>query len=324
MSDFLKNYSKTFSDIAEDVKNITDTREDVVITKDNYREWSDASLYTGEGLRSLGARLKFPYDFVKDIYNSNPKLSEEIINDRAEQFFSREGNASYLNRTFNGMVEGVVSSSYNKFDDDKVIDLLEGTSIENLNFRNNIITPSRFHVRGIDLNSRFSLDTDDGNVDRKSDMFFAYFIDNSMTGLSSFRVTLAIYRQVCTNGMIVGREKFTVARYIHKGGNDYKNDFVEALSFLEDKKEDLKALVRTLDVEKADKFNEMREDYKKKFLRTSLGIGEKPSERILELYGMYGGKTKWQLIQAVTEYARDVKDINRREFLETRAYNLVA
>ena len=68
----------------------------------------------------------------------------------------------------------------------------------------------------------------------------------------------------------------------------------------------------------------MREDYKKKFLRTSLGIGEKPSEKILELYGMYGGKTKWQLIQAVTEYARDIKDINRREFLETRAYNLVA
>ena len=34
----------------------------------------------------------------------------------------------------------------------------------------------------------------------------------------------------------------------------------------------------------------------------------------------YDGKTKWGLTNAITEYARDLSDIDKREYLERQAF----
>lgn len=308
---FKTHFNTTFETIAERVNEIASTESTIEIDAAS-TVCDDVSRYTDFGLNTLGKTLGFPAQFIRTVNETNPGLASEIINDRAELYFGN-GDKSFFEREFLGQICGIVSNKYVFFDDAQVIDIIENSPLAELSYAHAQVTPERLHLRAIEEDSPFKVN-DDG-----SPLYFCYFIDNSMVGMSSFKVQLGVYRLACTNGLILPIQEFVICKQVHRGSRDICAEFNASIAFLKDKREALKSLV--CDLSKAESALEtMKEDYRTAYLCRVLNISQKESEKVLNLYKQtYGGKTKWDLVNAITEFARDTNAIDRREYLEKKA-----
>ena len=315
---FIQEFETSFCEVKERVAKITATNVDTIITKDNQSEICDISRFTDFGLASLGKQADFPAPFLQKVNNTNPELAKKILEDRVKNYFD-SNKSDFCTREFNNKICGVVSSKYAYFDDDQVMNILDETEIASKKFKHATITPERLHLRAIDDNY-FKINGDD------SELYFCYFIDNSMVGGSSFKVQLGIYRRVCTNGLIIPNNQFTICRQIHKGNKDISAEFNASLAFLSERKEDIKELVKNMTAEPA-KIEQMKEEFRQAYLSKKLNLSKKETDEVLSLYfntyslyfNTYDGHSKWAMVNAITEFARDLKDINRREYLEKNA-----
>lgn len=310
---FLQQFSTDFNSIATKVKEITDSENTFLIEpgSPDYEKALDIKNYSSYGLKSLGSYIGFPAQFVANLADSDTELAQNIIKNRMENYFFTNKFPAFYGREFINTIQGVVSKNYAYFDDDEVIDILSESPIKDLPFEKTIITPERLHLRAID-NDSFRIEDDDSNL------FFVFFIDNSMVGQSSFRVRLGIFRQACSNGLIISTSEFVMCRQVHKGTKNISDEFNASLAFLTDKKEAIQKMI----VDSActpSQIEEMRAEYRADYLAKKLILNKKEAEKILKLYITYGGKTKWAMTNAITEFARDIKDITRRTALESKA-----
>lgn len=310
---FIQGFRKDFSEVAEQVENITSTENTFIIepSTDGYNKAIQLTNYSDFGLKTLGVTVGFPAPFIQKVAETNPELAEKIMVDRIDNYFLRDEKPAFYGREFLGKIQGVVSNKYAYFDDDEVIKVLGNSPIKDLQFQHTLITPERLHLRAIDKEP-FKIDGDDSNL------FFVFFIDNSMVGQSSFKVRLGIFRQACSNGLIINQGEFTMCRQVHRGTKDISEEFNTSLSFLVEKKDTIKAMISNSTITSA-KIEEMQEEYKRDYLAKKLLLSKKETEKVLQLYVSYGGKTKWAMTNAITEFARDIKDINRRTVLESKA-----
>lgn len=89
---------------------------------------------------------------------------------------------------------------------------------------------------------------------------------------------------------------------------------------MSEKKEALRDLLCNIANEKA-KIEEVREEFREAYLQKQLNVSQKEAETILTLYSTaYEGGTRWKMINAITEFARDINDVNRRESIEKAAF----
>lgn len=311
---FIQRFNADLNDVRTKVDEICSTENSYAVDSLSAapEKLFNSENYSDFGFKSMGRMLNFPAPFVKSIEESDPNLSKEIIENRMRNFFLTR-NRAFTVREFSDSVAGVVSDKYSYFDDNEVVDILEDSPLSKLSFQNVIITPERFHLRAIDDNEPFHVSGD------KSDMYFTFFVDNSMVGGSSFKVRLGVFRKACTNGLIVPVKEFIICKQVHRGRKDIAAEFNENIAFLSEKKDSIKTLLN--DLSTADSaIEKMSEDFKADYLARKLNASQAEAEKIINLYQLtYGGKTKWALVNAVTEFARDIKDIDRREMLETRA-----
>lgn len=306
-----------FEEIIERTENIRKTEITTAITEVNRRNICDASLYTDYGLGTLGKMVGFPAPFINKVYLSNPSLANDVIKDRVDNYFSLDSGKPFFTRSFEGKICGVVSNKYSYFDDYQVVDILSNSSLADMSFQDTIITPERFHTRIIDTENPFTIDNDN------SPLYFAYFVDNSMVGQSSFKVQLGVFRLHCKNGMIIplGRE-FVICKQVHRGKKNISEEFNQNIAFLEEKKEVIRNLLADMSMETS-QLEKIQEEFKADYISKKLNTNKKETESILKLYNeVYDGKSKWGLANAITEFARDLKDINRREYIERLAYKI--
>lgn len=305
-----------FGEVYTRVNEIADTEKTEVVTAISQKRVIRVEGFTEFGFNALGKIIGFPAPFVLEVAKTNKPLALDIVKDRVGNYFADRKKPFYT-RDFLGKTAGVVSQRYAYFDDKQVVDILDGSPLASMPFQNAIITPERFHLRALDKDSLFKVNGDD------SPLFFAYFIDNSMVGQSSFKVQMGVYRVACSNGLILpakGFSEYTVCRQVHLGKRDIAAEFNEGVAFLSEKKEALRDLLCNIANEKA-KIEEVREEFREAYLQKQLNISQKEAETILTLYSTaYEGGTRWKMINAITEFARDINDVNRRESIEKAAF----
>ncbi len=314
----IQSFRNNFQDVAEKIINITETEKS---SEFNYStdEISNPESYSPYGLNSLGNTVGFPAPFIRTLNTENPILASKVIEDRVNSYFSKKETPLTARRfTINSqeLIYGVVSDKYSYFDDDEVVDIISTSPIASFSYLDTKITPERLHLRAIDAASKFNIPGD------PSPLFFSYFIDNSMVGASSFKITLGLYRQVCSNGMIIPMKNLVLCKQIHKGRKDIAAEFNESLILLASKKEEIKRILIDASTTQAS-LETLKEDFKIEYISKKLSIGKKEAEKVKELYDAYtielGNKSKWAFANAVTDYAKKVKDVTKREFLESRA-----
>lgn len=309
----IKHETIDFEKVSARVRAITDTEKTTLITGENQSDVYHIDSFTEYGLSMLGKTVGFPSRFVMELAQSNKLLAEDVVRDRVSNYF-RSRRRPFYTRKFLGEVRGVVSDKYSYFDDNQVVDILEGSPLAEMGFQNAIITPERFHLRAIEADKPFSVTGDN------SDLFFAYFIDNSMVGQSSFKVQLGVYRLACTNGMILPVKEFIICRQIHRGQKDIAAEFNESIAFLAQKRDAIKEMITRMTAEQAT-IETIQEEFRRDYISKKLNLNQKETEKVIELYStVYDGHTKWGMANAITEFARDLTDINRREYIEKTAF----
>lgn len=308
---FKQEFRESFVNISKRITEIAKTENTYTVASTSDLV-CDVSHYSESGLLSLGKTVGFPSQFVEELYQTNSELANAIICDRTENYFNN-GCANFIAREFLGKVYGVVSNEYNFFDDTKVAEIINSSVLAEKTYAHALVTPERLHLRAIDDNAPFRIGEDD------SDLFFCYFIDNSMVGLSSFKVQLGIYRQACTNGLIMPIKEFVVCKRIHRGYKDIVAEFNENVAFLDQKRDGIIEMLTRLATEEAE-IEKLHESHRLEYLARKLICSKKESAKIMALYtDTYGGKTKWAMVNAITEFARDERKLERREQLEKKA-----
>lgn len=191
-----------FDEVCTRVNEIAATEKTEVVTAISQKRVIRVEGFTEFGFNALGKIIGFPAPFVLEVAKTNEPLALNIIKDRVGNYFAKGKKPFYI-RDFLGKTAGVVSQRYAYFDDKQVVDIISGSPLADMPFRDAVITPERFHLRAIDKDSLFKVDGDN------SPLFFAYFIDNSMVGQSSFKVQMGVYRVACTNGLILPARGFS-------------------------------------------------------------------------------------------------------------------
>ena len=306
----IKAYKTDFAKISETINDIAKTENTYKIETPSDIPL-DVNRYSEYGFSCLGRKIGFPADFVGTMFISNPALAREIIADRAAMHFKQK-NPSFTVREFGGKICGCVSNDYNYFDDKQIADIIGNSSISDMPFKFTYITPERLHLRAIDKDNPFKVDGDD------SELYFCYFIDNSMVGLSSFKIQFGIYRKACTNGLILPVKEFVIVKQIHRGRIDIAAEFERSIALLSEKRSNIIEMLQNLTLTTAN-ILEMQEEHRVDFLARKLLISKKETAKVLELFERYGGKTKWDMTNAITEFARDASNIEKRVFIEKKA-----
>lgn len=306
----LNAFKVDFDSIQKEIDMIADTEKSYLVTAHD-SHLCVPERYSEYGLCTLGQLIGFPTKFIEKINETNKDLAQEIINDRMKLYFKSDRN--FVVREFNEKISGVVSKNYAFFDDKQVAEIIKASPLAEKPFAYSCVTPERLHLRAIDSDNPFTIGTD------TSPLFFCYFIDNSMVGQSAFKVTLGIYRLACTNGMLVQRNKFAICKQIHRGTKDIAAEFNNALAVIDSKREEIKNMLTKLANEPA-QIAGLDDAVATAYLSKALILTKKETNKVLTLYhNTYGGKTKWDMTNAITEFARDVKSIERRTQLESKA-----
>lgn len=310
-----------FSEVQERVHAITDTENTFKVEQPIFNV-CDMDNYSDFGLKSLGKTVGFPADFIRTLAETGSKpLGNRVILDRTTNYF-KSGKAPFYAREFGGKICGVVSDRYAYFDDNEVCDIIGGSPLANLGYQYAGISPERLHLRAIDKENPFKVEGDDSNL------FLMFFVDNSMVGQASFKVRIGVYRQVCSNGMIIPMKSFVLCKAVHRGNKDIVAEFNQSVEFFKEKRDEIQSILSDKAKELSSieelraKFNE---DYVKAYIHKHLNTNKSETEKVIVLFDAYtiecGRPSKWAFINAVTQFARDLPEsqLERRLYLESRA-----
>lgn len=281
----------------------------------------DVANYSGHGLSTAGVKLGFPARFVERYGSVHPDGAKKILSDTYGDYFgSIEGkkdkgdkrmSTSLFVRDFSDKHCAVLTDKYVVFDDNEVTDILSQNSylMDAEEFWYDV-TPERFHARFVSKNKLY-IPGDD------SPLSMCVFVDNSMCGASSFKIRFGIYRWACTNGLIAGLKEFEIVREPHKGKKEYVKIVAQALKDVERYEQIMLETIKEATLTKA-RIVDLDDEQALAYIQKSLNVGKKASELILENFRAYGGKTKWDMVNAITDYAHSEETASRLT-LETKA-----
>lgn len=206
----------------------------------------------------------------------------------------------------------LLTDRYSVFDDNEIIDILQQNEyLMNAEEFWYSVSPERFHARFVSKNKLYI------NGD-PSPLSMCVFVDNSMCGMSSFRIRFGIYRWACTNGMISGLKEFEIVREMHKGEKEYVQIVAKALEEVPKYEQMLLDMVKDASMTEASIY-ELDDDKAKAYLQKKLLVSQKAADEILTTFRVvYGGKSRWDLTNAITDYAHKV-NLDERINLETKA-----
>lgn len=310
-----------FDEVSNKIYKITETENSYGVNHKSYESLADylsnIDIYSQYGLSTLGRTLDFPADFIRDISKTNYRLAREIITDRLYNYFKNEEANTFYVREFLDKIQGVVSQRYTYFDDDEVLEVMKGTMLENLEYTQSVITPERLHLRAIDKEHPLKISGDD------SEIYFCYFIDNSMVGQCAFKIRIGLYRLVCSNGLICNVKEYNICKQVHKGQKDIKKEFEENIIYLDSQRSEISRVINKIADTKA-YIEDLSPEQLNAYLSRTFGLSNKEQQKVMEKYSSYvnafGMNSQWAFVNTITEYARDINDINRRLTLEAKAF----
>ena len=262
------------------------------------RHLLDLDKYSTYGLSSAGAKIGFPPQFLGKYGENHPDGAKKILTDLYGDIIAKmtdekntRGAKKLFVRDFYDKHCALLTDRYSVFDDNEIIDILQQNEyLMNAEEFWYSVSPERFHARFVSKNKLYI----DGDP---SPLSMCVFVDNSMCGMSSFRIRFGIYRWACTNGMISGLKEFEIVREMHKGEKEYVQIVAKALEEVPKYEQMLLDMVKDASMTEASIY-ELDDDKAKAYLQKKLLIRQKAADEILTTFRVvYGGKPRWDLTE---------------------------
>ena len=269
-------------------------------------------------LSQLGTKIGVPASYLQKCIDSGRcDLAADNINAWVENY-----DKDLFIREYDGHVRGILSSRYAACDTPDILGVLKDTvDLNNYKVKGSFLNEERLHLR---LVGKEMLPIDG------EDLFPGLFIDSSDVGKSVLTVQFGIYKQVCTNGLVVSQGGGTLFEQKHIGIKleDFHNDLFNALKMVDSLCEHSMQLIESCR-QKSGKYkvSHMSEEDFEAFIAQIQGqtkLSRESSGKVIDLMRDKYGDSKWGLINSITEVAQDFTLERRLELERIAGKMLVA
>lgn len=267
-------------------------------------------------LGQLGTKIGVPANYLeKCVKSGRLPLAQDNVNSWLETF----GKNLFL-REYDGRIRGVLSSKYSVCDSHEILGVLESEiDLSRFKIKGSFLNEERLHIR---LVSKDLLPIDG------EDLFAGLFIDSSDVGRSILTVQFGIYKQVCTNGLVVARAGGVLFKQRHIGitADEFQTGLAASLKNVDVLADHAVEWVRTAKSKLVYDTNKMMSEDMTEFLervRSKTSLPEDGAKKVIELMSTKYGGSQWGLINSITEVAQDYT-LERRLDLEKIAGNMLA
>lgn len=245
-------------------------------------------------------KLKVPVIYFNRCAAENKELAAMNINN-----WLVDDSRDFMLRTYDGRIRGCLSASYSKFDAPDLLTAVdEALGMENYKLKGSFINEERLHLRLVEK-EMLPIDGED--------LFAGITIDSSDIGRSGLYVQFFIYKQVCTNGLIIPKSSGRLFRQKHIGisSEEFKEGLLEGLTKFDEIKENSVELIkRNKEIPTGE---EILDEIKERTRFTDEVIDE-----VINVIDTSYDRSRWGIINGITEVAQNYT-LERRLQLETIA-----
>lgn len=295
--------------LVEQAREIQNDCDDIVIAANKLRMNSELELngmkMSAFASSGLCGKLKIPTVYFNRCASEFPELAAENIN----KWLSNDPRDLML-RTYKDGIRGCLSASYSKFDAPEILAAMDETlHIENYKVKGSFVNEERLHVRIIEK-EMLPIEGED--------LFAGFTLDSSDVGRSGLYVRFFIYKQVCTNGLVLPKSSGELFRQKHIGisSEEFKKGLTEGFeSFNEIKNDVIEMIKRNKQIPTGEDIEELIKD------RTKLT--DDIVDEILMLADTSYDRSRWGIINGITEVAQKFT-LERRLQLEQIAGEMLS
>jgi len=246
-----------------------------------------SSFATGELCGKLSVPSRY---FSRLVESGNKRLAADNINN----WLDGDRRVFFL-REYGGHIRGVLSGSYSVYDTPEILKTIsEVFSPSEFKMKGSFINEERLHLRLVEKEMM--------NIEGE-DLFAGITLDSSDVGRSGLSVKFFIYKQVCTNGLVIARSAAKLFRQKHIGitHDDFAKGLKEGLeTFYTLKDKIAESIKETNKIPVSQDVDELVEKIKEK-----TKLSDKAAEKVIELMNVKYAPTQWGLINGITEVAQD-------------------
>lgn len=263
-----------------------------------------SSFATGELCGKLSVPSRY---FSRLIESGNNRLAAENINNWLDG-----DKRTFLLREYRGNIRGVLSGNYSIYDAPEILETVsEVFDSSKFKIKGSFINEERLHLRLVE-NQMLDIGGED--------LFAGVTIDSSDVGRSGLSVKFFIYKQVCTNGLVIARSAAKLFRQKHIGitHDDFTKGLKEGLEtfyILKDKV--IESIKETDKIPVSQDIDDLIEK-----IKDQTNLSTQAAEKVIELMNVKYAPTKWGLINGITEVAQDFT-LETRLQLEEIAGNML-
>ena len=265
---------------------------------------------THHSLGQLSAKVGVPVRYIeKCVQSGRLDLAQDNVNSWLEDY-----NKDFFIRAYDDRARGILSSKYSVCDTPEILgDVDDAVDLSKYKVKGSYLSEERLHVR---LISKDMLPIDG------EDLFAGLFLDSSDVGRNILTVKFGIYKQVCTNGLVIARAGGTLFEQKHIGitAEEFHNGLVKSLSNVDLLTEHAVEWVSEAKKKKAFSLEDTEEFIAR--IRQQTNLSEESANKVIELMKARYDMSRWGLINGITEVAQDFT-LERRLELERIAGNIL-
>lgn len=273
-------------------------------------------------LSQFGTKIGVPANYLeKCVKRGRADIAQYNVNswlqDYGKPLFIRE----YRNEMGVDTVRGVLSDKYAVCDTPCIIEGIDKVlDLDNFKVKGHFLSPERFHLRLAERN-RMEVSGED--------LFGGISIDSSAVGRSTLSVRFIVYKQVCSNGMIVSRGSTQLFKQKHIGitAEAFRRGLEEGIdSFPKIVAKVAESIERTRNSESLFDFNYQDEEQLQDLvqsIRKQTDLSPVQANNVINI--MQSGRyedNRWGYINALTEVAQNLT-LEKRLALEEYAGRLL-
>lgn len=215
-------------------------------------------------------------------------------------------------REYDGRIRGVLSGSYSVYDAPEILGTIaEVFNPDTFKLKGSFINEERLHLRLIE-NTMLDIEGED--------LFAGITLDSSDVGRAGLSVRFFIYKQVCTNGLVIAKSSAKLFRQKHIGitHEDFAAGLTEGLqTFYQLKDKITESIKATAKIPVKEDIEELLEDIKDK-----TKLSDESAMEVIEYMNLKYDRNQWGLINGITEVAQKFT-LERRIELETIAGDML-
>lgn len=336
----LSSDSVKFSNIKDKAAEIEAAREDFYVHDVARNLWMDASdgtisfchsadhgvpetenmPATSWALSQLSIKLGMPSGYAeKCIERGHPDLAANNINTwlTEQTGGKRKKSSDYLVRSYDGKIDGILSSNYAAFDTTKILGVLERTvNVDDYHIVGSYVSDERMHLR---LIRDELLDVDD------EDLYPGIFIDSSDVGRTALHVSFGIWKKVCTNGLCISKVGGVLYHQRHMGITpiEVETELVRRIKMVPALIERSESIIKNARSERIDLNDEKTFEKMVHDIRRLSSMSEDNAIKVIELAKLRYGMTRWGVVNSMTEIAQNF-ELDDRIRIENAAGRLIA